>query len=126
MGGNKSTTAKVDRRSGDLTLQQHETDSPILPLAHIERLQQFRPDIVDFIVAETGKEAADRRDETRKHNTRVFIERMLGQVLAAGMFCAAIYAAYELAMAGHDKVAAIVGTTAAIGIATALLIHRRR
>lgn len=124
--GSKSTTAKVERKSGDLTLHHQEVDSPILPIAHIERLQEFRPDIVDFIVEETGKEAKNRRDELTKHNSRVFIERISAMLVAGGLCAGALYGSFLLAMAGHDGAAIALGTTAAIGIAGAFLANRRR
>lgn len=126
MAGNKSTTANVDRQSGYMTLHHQETDSPILPIAHIEKLQSFRPDIVDFIVNETGQEGATRRAEQLRHNTFVFIERILGQLIAAGVCCATLYAAYQTALAGHDWPAAVIGSTAVIGLAAAFLNGRRR
>jgi hypothetical protein len=44
---NRQTTAKMTRRDGELTVQQNETDSPIIPIAQLERLQTFKPDAVD-------------------------------------------------------------------------------
>ncbi|MBL1263341.1 hypothetical protein [Candidatus Methylomicrobium oryzae] len=44
----KSTHASVKRRHGDLTVQQHETDSPIIPVHQIEQLHPFRPDRIDW------------------------------------------------------------------------------
>jgi hypothetical protein len=40
----KTTTANVRHRDGDLTVQHHETDSPLLPVAQLEQLQQFKPE----------------------------------------------------------------------------------
>lgn len=79
---NKQTTAKVNRQSGDLTVQQHETDSPILPVPQLEQLQRFKPDAVDWVLAQTQIEAETRRSETHRINTLVFIERVIGQVFA--------------------------------------------
>lgn len=66
---NKSTTARVRHRNGgDLTVSQHETDSPIIPVAHLERLQQFKPEAVDWVIAQTQIEAEHRRAEDRRTN----------------------------------------------------------
>lgn len=77
---NKSTTAKVSRQNGDLTVQQHETDSPILPVPQLEQLQRFKPEAVEWVLRQTQIEAETRRQETHRINTLVFIERLLGQI----------------------------------------------
>ena len=58
---NKSTTAKVSRRDGELTVSQHETDSPIIPVAQLEQLHKFKPDAVDWVIHQTQIEANYRR-----------------------------------------------------------------
>lgn len=81
--GNKSVQASRTNHRGDkITVQAHETDSPILPAAQLERLHHFRPDLVDFVVEETRREAEFRREQTKRLHRYVFIERMFGQLLA--------------------------------------------
>lgn len=75
----RHTTANLRERGKDITLQQHETDSPVLPVAQIEQLHHFRPDRVDWVFDQTRIEAEHRRSETRRINTFTFIERLLGQ-----------------------------------------------
>ena len=43
----RQTTAKVNQKNGDLTLQQHDYDSPVLPVAQLEKLHQFKPEAID-------------------------------------------------------------------------------
>lgn len=61
--GNRQTTGQIKKRGVDLTFQHNETDSPILPVAHLERLQQFRPDAVDLVLEQTRIEADHRRKQ---------------------------------------------------------------
>ncbi len=45
--GNKSVSAKVSNNKGDeLSIKQHETDSPVIPVQQLETLHQFRLDRV--------------------------------------------------------------------------------
>ena len=79
---NKSTQARVRHRDGEMTLQQQETDSPIIPIGQLERLQRFKPEAVDWIIQQTQIEAEERRRERRRPNTLLFVERTLGQFFA--------------------------------------------
>lgn len=79
---NRSTTASVRRRDGELTVSQHETDSPIIPVAQLERLHQFKPEAVDWVISQTQIEAEHRRAEDHRVNTFIFFERTVGQVFA--------------------------------------------
>jgi hypothetical protein len=92
----KSTRAQGDGR-GRFALEHHETDSPIIPVAQLERLNTFKPEAVDFVISQTKEEALFRRGETRRVNTLIFIERMTGQfgaiLVAGGAIGGAIYSA---------------------------------
>ena len=79
---NKSTQARVRHRDGEMTLQQQETDSPIIPIGQLERLQRFKPEAVDWIIQQTQIEAEERRRERRRLNALLFVERTLGQFFA--------------------------------------------
>ena len=81
----RSTHANLKGKHGDLTVLQHETDSPILPVAQIEQLHQFRPARVDWIFEQTQAEAEYRRTESHRVNTFIFIERLLGQIFGSGL-----------------------------------------
>ena len=43
----KSQTTKISNRDQEVTFQRHETDSPIIPVAQLEKLNEFKPDAVD-------------------------------------------------------------------------------
>lgn len=78
-------TQQVQARNGkgeELAISTHDTDSPILPVAQIEKLNTFRPDLVDFVIQQTEKEAEFRRAMTQKVNSWIFVERMFGMICA--------------------------------------------
>jgi hypothetical protein len=72
----KTTTANVRNRHGDLTVQHHETDSPLLPVAQLELLHQFKPDAVDFVISQTKIEADYRRATTSINTDFVFLGKL--------------------------------------------------
>ena len=97
----KTTTANVRNRHGDLTVQHHETDSPLLPVAQLEHLHQFKPDAVDFVISQTKIEADYRRAETQRLNTLVFVERVIGQVFALLIGLSGIFSGAYVAVNGQ-------------------------
>ncbi|MCX7660011.1 MULTISPECIES: hypothetical protein [Caldimonas] len=122
----RSTTAQLKDRERHVTLSQHETDAPILPIAQIERLRELAPDRVEWFFDETTKEGDFRRAETSRVNGFVFVERLLGILAGLFMGSSALYASYHLAMAGHDWVAAIIGGTTVVGLVSAFVVGVRR
>ena len=77
----QTTTAARDRDKA-VVLHQSETDSPALPVAQLEKLHDFRPDIVDWVKDQTQIEAEHRRSQNSRINMFVFIERILGQIVS--------------------------------------------
>ena len=73
-------------------------DSPVLDVNALERLHQFRPDIVDFVIEQTRAEAENRRKLEKKIVWLTFIERMSGILLAAGVCAGGIFGAIQAAM----------------------------
>jgi hypothetical protein len=118
---NKQTTAKVNRHSGDLTVQQHETDSPILPVPQLEQLQRFKPDAVDWVLNQTQLEAESRRSELRRINTLVFIERVIGQVFAFLIGIAGVTGGAYVAMGGQPWAGTVIAGAALTGLAVVFL-----
>jgi uncharacterized membrane protein len=123
---NKSTTARVSRRDSELTVSHHETDSPVIPVAQMERLHQFKPEAVDWVIRQTQIEAEHRRSEDRRINTYVFVERTLGQIFAfligiSGVVGGAYVAIHEQPWAG-----ATIASLALTGLAVVFLTGRRR
>lgn len=124
---NRSTTAKATTKSGnEMTFQQHETDSPIIPVAQMERLQAFKPEAVDFIIAQTKAEAEHRREQDGKINDRVFIEHVIGQVFALIIGCGGIYAGSVVALAGQAWAGATIATASITGLAVVFLTGRAK
>lgn len=81
--GNRAVRAHATNKNGDqLTVQSQETDSPILPVAQLQQLHDFRPDLVDFVIEQTKKEAEHRRTQDSRVNWFIFVERIFGQLAA--------------------------------------------
>lgn len=79
----KSLKAEARNSHGDqLTVHAHDNDALILPVAQLEALHAFRPDLVDLVVNETRQEAAHRRQQESRLNLFIFIERLMGQISA--------------------------------------------
>jgi hypothetical protein len=118
----KSTTAHLRNKDSQLTVSQHETDAPIIPMAQIAQLKEIHPERVDWVFSEATVEGQFRRAETKRINTYVFIERMAGILAGLAIGLIALLASYHLAMAGHDWVAGIIGGTTVIGLVSAFVI----
>lgn len=85
----KHNQVKAETPKGSLTYTEHTMDAPLLPVVDMERLHQFRPDLVDFVITQSQAEAEFRRNETIRANDHVkttdkyvFIERMFGKLCA--------------------------------------------
>lgn len=122
---NRSTTAKATNRLGSsLTVQQHETDSPIIPVAQLERLHQFKPEAVDWVITQTQIEAEHRRKESKRINTLVFIERLLGQIFALLIGLSGIGAGGYVALKGEPWAGGTIASFAITGLAVVFLTGR--
>jgi len=121
---NRSTTARVRNSDGDLTLQQQETDSPIIPVAHLERLNAFKPEAVDWVIKQTQVEAEYRRKEGKRVNTFVFIERILGQFFALLIGLSGIGAGGYVALNGQPAAGGTIASLAITGLAVVFLTGR--
>jgi len=121
----KHTTANVRDRGKELTVQQHETDSPVIPIAQIEQLHQFRPDLVDWIFTQTQIEAEHRRAEVKRVNKFVFIEHIIGQVFALLIGMAGIIGGVYAAINGQAWAGGTIASLAITGLAAVFLTGRR-
>lgn len=122
----RSTTAQLRNKESHVTVSQHETDAPVLPIAQIERLHAIYPARVDWVFDETTKEGDFRRSEVRRVNSMVFVERILSMLAGLAIGVVALYTSYQLAMNGHDWVAGVVGGTTVIGLVSAFVIGVKR
>jgi len=123
---NKSTTARVTRRDSELTVAQHETDSPILPVAQLEHLNKFKPDAVDWVIHQTQVEAEHRRFEERRVNTFLFIERVLGQIFALLIGFSGISGGAYVALQGQPWAGGTIASLAVTGLAVVFLTGRTK
>ena len=123
---NKHTTAKVNSNKDghQLSIQQHETDCPILPVAQLEQLQKFKPEAVDWVINQTQLEAEHRRSENIKVNRYTFIERILGQIFAFFIGLAGVCFGSYVALHGQPTAGGIIATSALAGLAGVFLSSR--
>lgn len=95
----KNTQISARNREAELNVSHSEIDSPVLDVNALERLHTFRPDLVDFVIEETKKEAAHRREHDKRTLDCIFKERMtalgLAFVIAIGGVGGGIYAASQ-------------------------------
>ncbi|TAN50882.1 MAG: hypothetical protein EPN21_07990 [Methylococcaceae bacterium] len=110
----------------ELTFHDHETDTPVLPVAQIEQLHQFRPDRVDWIFEQTEREAESRRKETRRINTLIFIERFAGMLFAFLLGCTGLAGAIWLAVQGREVAASSLGGVTLVSLVSAFIFASRR
>ncbi|WP_298640666.1 hypothetical protein [uncultured Cardiobacterium sp.] len=103
---NKNTRLEARNRQGnELRVSHTELDSPVLDVNALERLHQFRPDIVDFVIEQTKAEAEFRRKQEGRMLWLTFIERMSGILLAASVCAGGIIGAFFAAQYQHEKLA---------------------
>jgi hypothetical protein len=119
----RQTNARVKNRDGtELVVQDSHSDSPLLPIAGIERLHNIRPDRVDWVFEQTQIEAEKRREEQHRVNTLLFmetvfafVEHMFGRLLAFSIGIGGIGRGVYLRMNGHEWLG---GTLASLTIGT--------
>jgi len=121
----RHTTANLRDRGKELTVQQHDTDSPVIPIAQIEQLHQFRPDLVDWVFTQTQREAEHRRSEVKRVNLFVFIERIIGQIFALLIGLAGIIGGVYAAINGQAWAGGTIASLAITGLAAVFLTGKR-
>lgn len=117
----KHTAARVRNRDTELTVQQHETDCPILPVAQLQQLQEFKPEAVDWVIEQTQAEAEYRRSEAHRVNTFVFVERVTGQIFALLIGLGGIAAGSYVAINGQPWAGGTIASLAITGLAAVFL-----
>ncbi|ACX82759.1 hypothetical protein HYE54_00405 [Aggregatibacter actinomycetemcomitans] len=122
----KNTQVKAKNSVGnEISLSHSQTDSPILDVNSLERLNTFRPDLVDFVIKETGEEAKNRRKREVKIDWFTFIERMGALLLAAGIATGGIFGSIYAAANGYEKLSWIIASTCIGSLAIAFLKRNR-
>jgi hypothetical protein len=94
MGRQQQVRAR-NGRGDEVAIQTHDTDAPMLPVNSLRELHEFRPDLVDFVVTQTEKEADFRRSSVKRINVFVLIERLFG------MFCAVFIGVFGIIGGGY-------------------------
>jgi uncharacterized membrane protein len=121
-----SRSATLKSRNHEISVAEHESDSPILPAAQLERLHNFRPDLVDWTIKQTELESSWRRSETHRVNTFIFIERLLGQIggmiIGFGAIAGGIYASTH----GSEAVGVAIATVGLGTLAVVFLTGRSK
>ncbi len=110
----------------ELTVQDHESDAPVVPIAQLERLHNFRPDRVDWIFQQTELEAQARRKESHRVNTFIFIERIMGMFFGFALACIGLAGSIWLASEGKEIAAGIGGATLATLVSVFILRNRTK
>lgn len=123
-----SKHTRIHAKTGphELTTHDYETDSPILPVAQIEQLHAFRPDRVDWIFEQTEREAERRRLETRRINTLIFTERLLGVFCAFTLGMTGLLGSIWLASQGRETAASTIGGITLVSLVSAFIYATRR
>ena len=101
------------------------TDSPLLPIEQIERLQQLVPHRVEWVFDQTQIESESRRSEMKRINTMVFVERMAGLIFALAIAIIGLGVATFLAMNQHEAPASIIGGATVVGLVAAFIAGKR-
>ena len=123
---NRSVQAQHEAMDGSRThLAVHDTNSPILPVSQMAELHKFRPELVDWVLAET--ERRERWEETRIWRTDrfIFLERILGQLGGILIAIVGLASATVMALNGHDWAAGTVGSGTLLGIVSLIVTGRK-
>lgn len=121
----KHRQAKAKNHNTELSISELNSDSPLLPIEQLERLQSFRPDLIDWVVEQTTKEAEHRRSETSKINRFVFIERLVGQALALVIGSGGVVGGSYVALSGEPTAGAAIATVTIGTLAVAFLTRHK-
>lgn len=100
MSASKNTQLRVKDGDTEYHLGQQLTDAPLMPVAQLEQLHNFRPDRVDFVFDQTQFEAEFRREETKKNNQRAFYDVVIGHSVIFSVAVGSIFAGYQVMMNG--------------------------
>ncbi|WP_161499866.1 hypothetical protein [Rhodoferax sp. TS-BS-61-7] len=119
----KHTQVRANRN--EVAVSHTTTDSPLLPIEQIERLQAIAPHRVEWVFDQTQIESEARRKETRRINTMIFMERIAGLVFALVISLIGLGAATYLALSGSEVPASIIGGTTLVGIVTAFVAGKK-
>lgn len=109
----KHTAVEMKDPSGNqLRAVSQENDFPLPPVGELEKLHQFRPDLVDKVLTMTEQEAKFRRERMLRIDTFIHWQNMLSAGGSVAVAIVAFLGAIYLAFNGHDWAAVgLVGST---------------
>ncbi|PUE09136.1 hypothetical protein B9Z51_09465 [Limnohabitans sp. T6-5] len=116
---------RLHARQGEVAVSHTTTDSPLLPVEQIERLQQIAPGRVDWVFDQTQLESEHRRREMTRVNTLVFVERMAGLIFALVIAVLGLGLATYLALNDKQLVASVIGGATLVGLVVAFVGGKR-
>ena len=123
---------RAETEQGSLTVTNHSLDAPLLPVADMERLHHFRPDLVDFVIEQSRIEAETRRSELIRANDNViatnryvFIENILGKIFALLIAVLGVGGGVYAGIQGHDWLGGTIATVTIGTLAVAYLSNKK-
>ncbi len=123
----RQTSLHAKSKTGsELVAHDTQSDAPILPIEAIERLHAIRPDRVDWVFEQTQAEAEQRRAETRRVNTFIFFEHLVGNLFALAVGLCGIGGGIYAGLQGHDWLGGIVATASISTLAVAYLRREKQ
>jgi hypothetical protein len=126
MSGGRHTKVSARNGNNEVAVSTTTTDAPLLPIDQIERLKDIAPDRVEWLFDQTQIESENRRAENKRINTMLFFERIAGLVFALLVACAGLYTALQMALAGREVAASVVGGATLVGLVTAFIAGKRQ
>jgi hypothetical protein len=108
-----------------MMVSHQSSDAPLLPVHDLEKLHQFRPDLVDFVVTQTALEAESRRVRAKKLNTFIFIERIFGSICALSIGIAGIGGGVYAGLNGQPWLGSVITTTTVGTLAVAFIYGKK-
>ena len=108
----------------EVAVSSHDSDSPILPVAQLEQLHTFRPDLVDFVVEQTKLEAEHRRARSRRVDRYILSERLFGMLCAVGVCITSVVGGGYVGLHGQPWLGGTIAT-AALGTLAVAFIKRQ-
>jgi uncharacterized membrane protein len=106
---------------GQLAVSHTTTDAPLLPVEQIERLQKILPHRVEWVFEQTQIESEHRRQEVRRVNTLIFVERISGLLFALLVAVLGLGIAAYLAVQGKEFTASVIGGATLVGLVAAFI-----
>lgn len=124
MSNGHTRVQATNRDGGQLSVSHTTTDSPILPAANLQQLQQIDPSLVQWVVKQTEAESEFRRKETHRINGFVFAERISGVIVGGVVAVAGLVVSAYVAIQGHEWVAGVIGGATLVAIVTVIVTRK--